>query len=202
MTLALTAGLLIGGAVYLFLQREMFRVILGFILLSHGVNLILFAAGGASRRTEPLGGDLDPDVVADPLPQAFVLTAIVIAFSITVVMLVLAVAGRRGDDTHDNVPDHLDDYPDPDVGPAAGRDDAGLVADAGDAGLAADAGHSTVGDSADAGHSTVGDSADAGNSTVGDSADAGNSTLGNSANAGNAADAGDVAATITRGARQ
>jgi len=110
MTLALTAGLLIGGAVYLFLQREMFRIVLGFILLSHGVNLILFAAGGTHRRGEPLGGDLDPDVVADPLPQAFVLTAIVIAFSITVVMLVLAVAGRREDDTHDTVPDYLDDH--------------------------------------------------------------------------------------------
>src|SRR5690625_4638546 len=94
MTLALTAGLLIAGAVYLFLQREMFRVILGFILLSHGVNLILFAAGGTNRRGEPIGGDLDPGTTADPLPQAFVLTAIVIAFSITIVMLMLAVAGR------------------------------------------------------------------------------------------------------------
>jgi len=109
MTLALTAGLLMAGAVYLFLQREMFRVILGFILLSHAVNLILFAAGGTSRRAEPLGGELDPTVVADPLPQAFVLTAIVIAFSITIVMLMLAVAGRREDDTHDSIPDDADD---------------------------------------------------------------------------------------------
>ena len=109
MTLALTAGLLMAGAVYLFLQREMFRIILGFILLSHAVNLILFAAGGTSRRAEPLGGDLDPNVVADPLPQAFVLTAIVIAFSITIVMLMLAVAGRREDDTHDTIPDDADD---------------------------------------------------------------------------------------------
>lgn len=111
MTLALTAGLLIAGAVYLFLQREMFRVILGFILLSHGVNLILFAAGGTNRRGEPIGGDLDPGTTADPLPQAFVLTAIVIAFSITIVMLMLAVAGRNQDDTHDTVADDADDEP-------------------------------------------------------------------------------------------
>ncbi|HLS13747.1 MAG TPA: cation:proton antiporter subunit C [Beutenbergiaceae bacterium] len=111
MTLALTAGLLIAGAVYLFLQREMFRVILGFILLSHGVNLILFAAGGTNRRGEPIGGDLDPGTTADPLPQAFVLTAIVIAFSITIVMLMLAVAGRNQDDTHDTIADDADDEP-------------------------------------------------------------------------------------------
>lgn len=109
MTLAITAGLLIAGAVYLVLQREMFRVILGFVLFSHGVNLILFAAGGTGRREEPVGGDLDPGTVADPLPQAFVLTAIVIAFSITIVMLVLAVAGRREDDTHDDIDDEDDD---------------------------------------------------------------------------------------------
>lgn len=99
MSLAITAGLLIAGAVYLFLRREMLRVILGFVLLGHGVNLILMAAGGASRRAEPLGTGLDPNRVADPLPQAFVLTAIVIAFAITIYLLVLAVAGNQDDDT-------------------------------------------------------------------------------------------------------
>lgn len=117
MTLALTVGLLIAGAVYLFLQREMLRVILGFILLSHGVNLILMAAGGSSRRGEPLGGALDPATTADPLPQAFVLTAIVIAFSITMFMLVLAVAGKHEDDTHDDDADDALDDPEPE--PAA-----------------------------------------------------------------------------------
>ncbi|MGC0274088.1 sodium:proton antiporter [Pseudactinotalea sp. Z1739] len=131
MTLALTAGLLIAGAVYLILQREMFRVILGFILFSHGANLILFAAGGTSQRAEPIGGDLDPATVADPLPQAFVLTAIVIAFSITIVMLMLAVAGRRADDTHDSIPDDADDD-----GSAEHDGDAGSAEDDGDAGRA------------------------------------------------------------------
>jgi multicomponent Na+:H+ antiporter subunit C len=97
MSLAVTAGLLVAGAVYLFSKREMLRLVLGFVLLGHAANLVLMAAGGTSRRGEPFGTP-DPATTADPLPQAFVLTAIVIAFSITIVMLVLAVTGRHGDD--------------------------------------------------------------------------------------------------------
>lgn len=102
MTLAISAAVLMSGAVYLFLQRGMLRIVLGFILLSHAANLILIAAGGSDRREEPLGSDPDPAVTGDALPQAFVLTAIVIAFSITIYMLVLAVTGRKGDDTVDD----------------------------------------------------------------------------------------------------
>ncbi|WP_082092375.1 sodium:proton antiporter [Demequina pelophila] len=102
MTLALAAGVIVAGAVYLFSRREMMRVILGFVLLSHAVNLMIVAAGGTFNRGEPIGKDLDPSEVADPLPQAFVLTAIVIAFSITIFMLVLAITGRRDDDVTDD----------------------------------------------------------------------------------------------------
>lgn len=98
MTVATTAGLLVAGAVYLLLQREMLRVVLGFVLLGHAANLVLMAAGGTDRRGEPFGTPADPSTIADPLPQAFVLTAIVIAFSITIFMLVLAVTGRDEDD--------------------------------------------------------------------------------------------------------
>lgn len=98
MILALTIGVLIAGSVYLMLDRTFLRVVLGFILLSHAVNLALFSAGGIDRRGEPLGSGPDPAVTADPLPQAFVLTAIVIAFAITVYMLVLAVTGRQDED--------------------------------------------------------------------------------------------------------
>lgn len=97
MSIAIAAGVLVAGAVYLFSRREMLRVILGFVLVSHAVNLIIIAAGGTDRREEPIGGELDTAQVADPLPQAFVLTAIVIAFAITIVMLVLAVTGKRDD---------------------------------------------------------------------------------------------------------
>ena len=100
MILALTIGLLVAGAAYLLLDRSYLRAVLGFLMLGHAVNLLLFASGGIQRRGEPLEGT-DPAAAADPLPQAFVLTAIVIAFAITVVMLVLAVTGRPGDDTAD-----------------------------------------------------------------------------------------------------
>lgn len=99
MALALTVGVLIGGGVFMMLRRGMIRLIIGFILLSHGVNLLIMAAGGIDRRGEPLGAAPDPATTADPLPQAFVLTAIVIAFAITMYMLVLAVTGDDDDDT-------------------------------------------------------------------------------------------------------
>lgn len=99
MTLSITVGLLTAGAVYLFSKREMLRVILGFVLIGHAGNLIFFAAGGSDRRNEPFHPSADPSAMADPLPQAFVLTAIVIAFSITVFMLVLAVTGDDTDGT-------------------------------------------------------------------------------------------------------
>ncbi|GIG41571.1 sodium:proton antiporter [Cellulomonas phragmiteti] len=116
MTLALTVGVLVAGAAYLLQRRELLRVILGFVLLSHAVNLLLMAAGGTDRRGEPLGTDPDPLVTGDPLPQAFVLTAIVIAFAITIYLLVLAVTGSRSEaagtvapgDDDDPHPDDLD----------------------------------------------------------------------------------------------
>ena len=98
MSLALSIGLLAAAGVYLVLQRGMIRIILGFVLLTHAVNLLIIAAGGVSRREAPfIGGE--PSAMADPLPQAFVLTAIVIAFAITVVLATLAAVGRGDDDT-------------------------------------------------------------------------------------------------------
>ena len=100
MTLALLIGVLTAGGVYLMLQRGMVRVVFGLSLISHAVNLMLLASGVSAWRTEPLAGTISADVSADPLPQAFVLTAIVIAFAVTVFMLSLAVVSRD-DDTHD-----------------------------------------------------------------------------------------------------
>lgn len=98
MSLALSVGLLAAAGVYLVLQRGMIRIILGFVLLTHAVNLLIIAAGGAYRRDLPFYGG-DTSMAADPLPQAFVLTAIVIAFAITVVLATLAIVGRNDDDT-------------------------------------------------------------------------------------------------------
>lgn len=100
MTLAITIGVLIAGALYLILQRGMVRITLGFVLLSHGANLLLISAGGTFRRDQPLLSFTSGAGAADPLPQAFVLTAIVIAFSITIYMLTLSATGSD-DDTED-----------------------------------------------------------------------------------------------------
>ncbi|UTT46623.1 cation:proton antiporter subunit C [Micrococcus luteus] len=97
MTVALTVGLLTFGAFYLFSKRELLRVILGMVLLGHAANLAIIAAGGTDRRGLPFAGTSDVGVQADALPQAFVLTAIVIAFAITVLLLALAVTGRADD---------------------------------------------------------------------------------------------------------
>lgn len=98
MTAAIAVGLLVASGVYLILQRGLLRVILGFMLLSHAVNVLIVAAGGMALRVPPLlGGDADTDGMADPLPQAFVLTAIVITFGITVYLLALARGGGEDD---------------------------------------------------------------------------------------------------------
>lgn len=98
MSLAISIGILTAAGVFLVLQRGMIRIILGFVLLTHAVNLLIIAAGGAGRREAPFFGG-DTSGAADALPQAFVLTAIVIAFAITVVLATFAAIGRRDDDT-------------------------------------------------------------------------------------------------------
>ena len=99
MALALTVGVLFAGGVFLLLRRGMLRIIIGFLLLSHGVNLLILLSGGVARRTPAIDSVFDLTHTVDPLPQAFVLTAIVIAFAVVVFMLVLAVIGDGDDDT-------------------------------------------------------------------------------------------------------
>lgn len=96
MSAAVLVAVLVAGGVYLLLQRGLVRVTFGFILLGHAANVLLLATGGMSRREPPLLSTTDPAVAADPLPQAFALTAIVITFGITVFLL--ALAGNGGDD--------------------------------------------------------------------------------------------------------
>ncbi len=99
MALALIVGILLAGGTFMILRRGMMRVVVGFVMVSHAVNLILLLAGGASRREPAIGADVDLAATSDPLPQAFVLTAVVISFAVTIVMLVLAVIGTGDDDT-------------------------------------------------------------------------------------------------------
>ena len=103
MTLAIMAGVLVAGGIYLLLHRSMVRTVFGISLLSHAANIALLSAGVSAWRGEPLVDRTPPELIADPLPQAFVLTAIVITFAVTVIMLALAVIGHN-DDTR-RVPD-------------------------------------------------------------------------------------------------
>jgi len=97
--IAATIAVLVTGGVYLLLSRSMVRIVFGMTLISHAANLMLLSTGVSAWRGEPLTDRMDPATVADPLPQAFVLTAIVISMAVTVFMLMLAVLGHN-DDTH------------------------------------------------------------------------------------------------------
>ncbi len=113
MTAAIIVGLLTAGGTYLILQRGLVRVVLGFILLGHATTTLLVAAGGVGRRgIAILGQQGVAEQPADPLPQAFALTAIVISFGITAFLLALAARGRTvlgGDDVEQPAePDEAD----------------------------------------------------------------------------------------------
>jgi len=90
---AAVVGVLVAGGVYLLLRAHTFPVVLGLTLLGYAVNLFLFASGGLTPDSAPLAlpGIADPP---DPLPQALVLTAIVIGFGMTAFAIVLAVRAR------------------------------------------------------------------------------------------------------------
>ena len=81
---AAVVGGLYAAGVYLLLQRNVVKIILGLALLGHGANLLIFTAGGLTRARAPIiaeGALSAPPDTADPLPQALILTAIVISFS-------------------------------------------------------------------------------------------------------------------------
>ena len=88
---AITLGLLTASGVYLMLQARVFPLVLGLTLLSYAVNLFLFAMGRlASGMPAVIGRSAE---YGDPLPQALVLTAIVIGFAMTAFVVVLALRG-------------------------------------------------------------------------------------------------------------
>jgi len=87
-SLALIAALLFGVGTYLILQHTLSRILIGLALLSHGANVLLMGSG--RRGTPPLIGSGDTAGFADPLAQAFALTAIVITFGVSCLLLALA----------------------------------------------------------------------------------------------------------------
>ena len=91
--LAIVIGGLYATSFYLMLRRSMVRLVFGLMLFSHAVNLLLFTAAGLTRGQPPIipeGADVLPTPYADPLPEALILTAIVISFGVLAFTLALA----------------------------------------------------------------------------------------------------------------
>lgn len=95
--LSAAIGVLSASGIWLVLRPRSFQVIIGLCLLSYAVNLFIFAMGRLTTGAPPImprGGFVDPTRYADPLPQALVLTAIVISFATTALFLVVIIASR------------------------------------------------------------------------------------------------------------
>ena len=114
--LAIAIGVLTGSGVWLLLRPRTFQVIMGLSLLSYAVNLFIFCMGRLSIDQEPvLQAGLPPTLLHydDPMPQALVLTAIVIGFAMTALFLVVMMASRGLSGT-DHVDGKEDELPAPD----------------------------------------------------------------------------------------
>jgi multicomponent K+:H+ antiporter subunit C len=97
LTLAVGIGVLIGSGVWLLLRPRTYQVIIGLSLISYGVNLFIFAMGRLRVDAAPIldaSGVVDPARYTDPIPQALILTAIVIGFATTALFLVVLLVSR------------------------------------------------------------------------------------------------------------
>ena len=103
-------GILTAGGLYLVLRLRTFPVILGVSLLTYAVNVFLFASGRLTVGAPPILQDSVTNY-ADPVPQALVLTAIVISFGMTAVVVMISLGAFLGSDD-----DHVDDQPDETTG--------------------------------------------------------------------------------------
>lgn len=90
--LSLLIGLFFAVAVYLLMSRQLVRILMGFAILGNAVNLSIFASGRLTREVPPFIPEalmVPAETIANPLPQALILTAIVISFSFFAFLLVL-----------------------------------------------------------------------------------------------------------------
>ncbi|WP_100406714.1 Na(+)/H(+) antiporter subunit C [Bacillus solitudinis] len=98
--ISIVVGLLFTVGTYLILSRNITRIIIGTGILSHGVHLLLLTMGGLKKGAAPLLGQ-EAASYTDPLPQALILTAIVISFGVTSFFLVLAYRTYKAHGTDD-----------------------------------------------------------------------------------------------------
>ncbi len=92
LALAIVVAGLFAAGLYMMMRRSIVKLIIGLALMSHAANLLIFTAGGVARARPPLvplGEKSLTPPYADPLPQALILTAIVISFGVTAFAMVL-----------------------------------------------------------------------------------------------------------------
>ncbi|MCM3398491.1 Na(+)/H(+) antiporter subunit C [Oceanobacillus profundus] len=88
--ITILTGVLVSVATYLILSRSLIRVVLGTAVLSHAAHLLIMTMGGLKTGGVPILGGEDGEAYVDALPQALILTSIVISFAVTAMSLVLA----------------------------------------------------------------------------------------------------------------
>lgn len=88
--LALATGVLFAAGIYLVLKRTVVQLIIGLALLGHAANLFLFSMGGIKSGSVPIIGAGSASSMVDPVPQALILTAIVIGFGMQAFVLILS----------------------------------------------------------------------------------------------------------------
>lgn len=101
-------AVLVACGVYLFMERSLMRILAGFLVLGNGINLLFLAASGPAGSAPFVEDGTDPADIADPLPQAMVLTAIVISLATSVFLLALSYRSFQLDG-HDEVADDIED---------------------------------------------------------------------------------------------
>ncbi|WP_340023623.1 Na(+)/H(+) antiporter subunit C [Paenibacillus sp. FSL K6-1096] len=108
LVMALAIGILFTIGVYLILSRSLLRIVLGTSLLTHGVHLLLLTMAGLKTGSAPILGKAESYV--DPLPQALILTSIVISFGVTAFFFVLAYRSYQvlGTDEMDSIKEAME----------------------------------------------------------------------------------------------
>lgn len=105
--LAIVIAVLVGGGLYLLLERTLTRIALGLVMLGNGVNILFLVVSGPPGES-PLASIAEPGEMADPIPQALVLTAIVITLAVAAFLVAMAYRSWQLND-HDEVQDDLED---------------------------------------------------------------------------------------------
>jgi len=110
LTLVIVMAVLYACGVYLMLERSMTRVLVGFLLVGNATNLLIMIMAGQPGVSPFYDGETTSDEMSDPLPQALVLTAIVITFAVSAFLLALIYRSwRLSQEGEDDLEDDLDD---------------------------------------------------------------------------------------------